>query len=140
MNLDEWRERQQGEEYTLPSGLDVRLKRVALLDLVQGGKIPQTLTAPVAEIIKRKPDAAVELADLEKFGGVLDLVAEACIVGPEGLSVKELPAADKQEIFNWANTPAGKLRPFRRQQNGDVESPFAVGDVLPPAQPGRRGH
>jgi hypothetical protein len=37
----------------------------------------------------------------------------------------------KQAIFNWANQAAGKLEPFRRQQNGDVESPFVVGDVPP---------
>lgn len=139
MNLEEWRARQAGEEFTLPSGLDVRLKRVALLDLVQGGKIPQTLHAPVAEMMKRKPDAGVELADLEKFGGVLDLVARACLVEPADLDVAELPAADKQEIFNWANQMAGKLQPFRRQPDGDVESAFAVGDVQPAAQRGRRG-
>jgi hypothetical protein len=113
---------------------------VALLDLVQGGKIPQTLEAPVAEMLKRKPDAAVELADLQKFGAVLDLVAGACLVEPAGLDVAELPAADKQEIFNWANTAAGKLRPFRPEQDATVESPFAVGDVQPAAKPDRRGH
>jgi hypothetical protein len=140
MNLEEWRAAQAGEAYTLPSGLDVRLKRVALLDLVQGGKIPQTLEAPVAEMLKRKPDAAVELADLQKFGAVLDLVAGACLVEPAGLDVAELPAADKQEIFNWANTAAGKLRPFRPEQDATVESAFAVGDVQPAAKPDRRGH
>ena len=138
MNLEEWRARQAGEEFTLPSGLDVRLKRVALLDLVQGGKIPQTLHAPVAQMLKRKPDAGVELADLERFGGVLDLVARACIVEPEGLDVAELSAADKQEIFIWASSATGKLQPFRRQQSGDVESAFVVGDVQPPAERGRR--
>lgn len=139
MNLEQWRARQAGEDFTLPSGLDVRLKRVSLLDLVQGGRIPQTLHAPVAEMMKRKPDAGVELADLEKFGGVLDLVAAACLVGPDGLDVAELPAADKQAIFNWANEAAGRLQPFRPQQNGDVESAFAVGDVQPAAQRDRRG-
>lgn len=135
MNLDEWRARQQtGEAFTLPSGLDVRLRKVALLDLVQGGQIPQTLHAPVAEMMKRKPDAAVELADLEKFGAVLDLIAQACIVEPQGLDVAELPTADKQEIFNWANAAAGKLQPFRPEQNGSVESAFAVGDAPPEAQ------
>lgn len=135
MNLQEWRARQSGgEAFTLPSGLDVRLKKVALLDLVHGGQIPQTLQAPVAEILKRKPDAAVELADLEKFGKVLDLVAKACIVEPEGLDVSELPVADKQEIFNWANGAAGKLQSFRQQQNGSVESAFSVGDAPPEAK------
>jgi len=141
MNLQEWRARQQqGEAFTLPSGLDVRLKRVALLDLVQGGQIPQTLKAPVAELMKRKPDQTPDLADIEKFGGVLDMVARACIVEPEGLEPEELPAADKQAIFNWANQATGKLEPFRPEQNGVVESPFAVGDVSPAAQRGNRGH
>ena len=140
MKLEQWRARQQaGEAFTLPSGLEVRLKRVALLDLVQGGQIPQTLHAPVAEMMKRKPDATVEIADLEKFGKVLDLIAAACIVEPEGLDPAELPAADKQEIFNWANQAAGKLEPFRPQQNGVVESPFVVGDAPPAAKSDRRG-
>jgi len=141
MNLEEWRVRQQtGEAFTLPSGLDVRLKRVALLDLVQGGQIPQTLKAPVAELMKRKPDQTPDLADIEKFGGVLSMVARACIVEPTDLDVSELPAADKQAIFEWANQAAGKLEPFRQQQNGVVESPFAIGDVSPAAQRDRRGH
>lgn len=132
MNLAEWRARQQeGEAFTLPSGLEVRLKRVALLDLAHAGQIPTTLRAPVAEMLKRKADQAVDLGDMEKFGAVLDLVAAACIVAPDGLSVQELPSADKQAILQWTNQPAGKLEPFRRQQNGDVESSFAVGDVPP---------
>ena len=133
MNLAEWRARQQeGEAFTLPSGLEVRLKKVALIDLAQAGQIPTTLRAPVAEMLKRKPDQAVDLADVEKFGQVLNIVVAACIAEPADLKPEELPSFDKQTIFNWANQPAGKLEPFRRQQNGDVESPFVVGD-LPPA-------
>jgi len=141
MNLQEWRtKREAGEAFTLPSGLDVRLKRVALMDLVQGGQIPQTLKAPVGELMKRKPDQTPDLSDLEKFGGVLDLIAAACLVEPEGLEAAELPAADKQAIFDWANQGAGRLEPFRPQQNGTMESAFAVGDVSPAAQRGRGGH
>lgn len=133
MNLAEWRARQQqGEAFTLPSGLEVRLKKVALIDLAQAGQIPSTLRAPVAEMLKRKPDQALDLGDVEKFGQVLDVVCKACIVAPAELDVAELGSFDKQVIFNWANQPAGKLEPFRRQQSGDVESPFVVGD-LPPA-------
>jgi len=135
MNLEEWRARQQqGEAFTLPSGLDVRLKKVALLDLAQAGQIPTTLRAPVAEMLKRKPDQTVDLADVEKFGQVLDIVCKACIVEPAELKPEELRSHDKTVIFNWANQPAGKLEPFRRQQNGDVESPFVVGDLPPAAQ------
>ena len=137
MNLEQWRARQQeGEAFTLPSGLDVRLKKVALLDLAHGGQIPTDLRAPVAEMLKRKPGAAVELADLEKFGGVLDLVAGACIVGPDGLTAAELLSADKQAIFNWANQAAARLEPFRAEQGASVESAFAVGDVQPASKRG----
>jgi len=133
MNLAEWRARQQeGEAFTLPSGLEVQLKKVTLIDLAQAGQIPATLRTPVAEMLKRKPDQALDLNDVEKFGQVLDVICKACIVAPAELDVTELGSFDKQAIFNWANLPAGKLEPFRRQQSGDVESAFVVGD-LPPA-------
>lgn len=133
MNLAEWRARQQqGEAFTLPSGLEVRLKKVALIDLAQAGQIPTTLRAPVAEMLKRKPDQSIDLADVEKFGQVLDMVCQACIVEPAELDVAELGSFDKQAVFNWANQVAGRLEPFRHQPNGSVESPFTVGD-LPPA-------
>jgi hypothetical protein len=130
MNLAKWRARQQqGEAFTLPSGLTVQLKRVALMELAHGGQIPTTLRVPVAEMLKRRPDQAVDLGDLEKFGAVMTLVAGACLVGPEGLTVAELPSADVQAIFEWANRPAGKLEPFRPEPGTGVESSFAVGDL-----------
>lgn len=135
MNLQEWRARQAGgEAFTLPSGLDVRLKRVSLVDLVHGGQIPQTLRAPVAEMTKRRPDQTVSLDDLEKYIPVLDLLAIACIVEPVGLDVAELPHADKEAIFRWANTAAQALQPFRGEQSADVESAFSVGDAPPEAK------
>ena len=134
MNLAEWRARQQeGEAFTLPSGLEVRLKKVALMDLAAAGQIPTTLRAPVAEILKRKVDQPLDLSDVEKFAQVLDVVCKACIIAPAELTLAELGSFDKQAIFNWANQPAGKLEPFRRQQSGDVESTFTVGDVPPAA-------
>jgi len=130
MNLAEWRARQQqGEAFTLPSGLDVQLKKVALIDLAQAGQIPATLRAPVAEMLKRRPDQPVDLSDVEKFGQVLDIVVKACIVAPAELDVAELSSFDKQTVFNWANQAAGKLEPFRHQPNGSVESAFTVGDL-----------
>jgi len=117
----------------------VRLKKVALLDLVHIGQIPSDLRATVAEMLKRKPDQGIDLTDLEKMGPVLDVVARACITEPAGLDVAELPSGDKQAIFNWANSAAAALRPFRPEQSPDVESAFAVGDVQPAAQRGRRG-
>lgn len=137
MNLAEWRARQQqGEAFTLPSGLDVQLKKVSLMDLAQAGQIPTTLRAPVAEMLKRKPDQPVDLADVEKFGQVLDVVVRACLVEPAELDLAELSGNDKQAIFNWANQVAGKLEPFRSRQSGNVESSFSVGDLSPTTKRG----
>ena len=139
MNLDQWRAQQQeGEAFTLPSGLDVRLKKAAMLDLVQGGQIPADLQTTVGEVLKRKPDQVVNLDDMAKFAAVLNVVAGACILAPAGLTAEELPTADKQAIFNWANSAAAALRPFRPEQSADVESAFAVGDVQPAPQRGGR--
>jgi virulence-associated protein VagC len=121
MNLAEWRARQAGEEYTLPSGLDVKLKQVSLVDLAQGGRIPQTLRAPVDEIMKMREGDRLTVEDLQKFAAVVDLVAE--------LDITELPFGDRQSIFSWANAQADALMPFRRQQGGDVESSFSVGEL-----------
>jgi hypothetical protein len=131
MNLAEWRARQAGEEYTLPSGLDVVLKKVALIDLAQGGKIPQTLRAPVDEMMKSRGMDRVGLEQISEFTAVVDLVATACLAGPEGLTLTELPWADKLAIFTWANAQADKLVPFRREQDGAVESAFVVGELRP---------
>ena len=138
MNLAEWRARQAGEEWTLPSGLDVKLKKVALVDLAQGGKIPQTLRAPVDEMMKLRGNERVGLEEIAGFAAVVDLVATACLAGPEGLTVEELPWADKLAIFTWANAQADKLVPFRREQDGAVESAFAVGELRPETQPNHR--
>ena len=131
MNLAEWRARQAGEEWTLPSGLDVKLKKVALVDLAQGGKIPQTLRAPVDEMMKLRGNERVGLEEIAGFAAVVDLVATACLAGPDGLDIKELPWADKLAIFTWANAQADKLVPFRREQDGAVESAFSVGELRP---------
>ena len=131
MNLAEWRARQAGEEWTLPSGLDVKLKKVALVDLAQGGKIPQTLRAPVDEMMKFKGTDRVGLENITDFAAVVDLVVSSCLVGPEGLTAEELPWDDKMAIFKWANQTADKLVPFRREPDGAVESAFAVGELRP---------
>ncbi len=139
MDLQQWRARQAGEAYILPSGLDVRLKKVSMIDLAQGGKIPQTLHAPVNELMKRDTKAGVSIEGIAEFRAVLDLVVGACMVEPADLDVSELPWDDKLAIFNWANAPAEKLVPFRREQDGAVESAFTVGELRPEAQPNHRG-
>lgn len=124
MNLDEWRKAQAGEEATLPSGLDVTLRKIMLIDLAKAGKIPETLRPAVDAMIARGggKDKPMTLADLEEFANVVDVVAAACIVAPEGLQVAELPWPDRQAIFQWANEASANLQMFRKQQASALEA------------------
>jgi len=134
MKLSEWRQKQAGEEYTLPSGLDVKLRRVSMLDLAQRGEIPETIRPAVDEFVARGKDNRVGVAEIQQFGEVVDLVARACLVEPAELDISELPFSDRQAIFAWANEQAASLARFRGQPNGAVETTFAVGELPPDAK------
>jgi len=132
MQLEEWRARQAaGEEAVLPSGLEIVVKRVGVMDLAEKGDIPQSLQ-PQIEKLMATPNGqvrTVKLEEFKEFAGVINLVVGACILAPAELEVKELPMFDRLAIFTWANEPGEKLKPFRRQQEGAVETAFAVGEL-----------
>ena len=139
MNLSEWRQKQAGEEFTLPSGLDVKLRKVSMMDLAQRGSIPETIRPAVDEFITRGKDGKIGLSDIQQFGEVIDLVTRSCLVEPTDLDIDELTWSDKQAIFAWANEQAAGLARFRGQPNGAVETAFAVGE-LPPTTKQLSGH
>lgn len=118
MNLEQWRkQRQNGEDAQLPSGLTVQLRQVSMIDLASKGQIPQTVKPQIDALMQGggKLDR-MSLDAVGKFIGVIDLVVGACLAGPEGLQVDELTYQDKIAIFNWANEMTGKLEPFRQKQ------------------------
>lgn len=118
MRLEEWRaKRQAGEQATLPSGLEVTLRKVNLLELAKRGGIPQTLQ-PLAEqaLQGKRALTLTELAEIDEMAGI---VAGACIVAPADLDPSELDFTDKMAIFQWANSGAATLS-FRRQKQGDT--------------------
>lgn len=122
MNLEEWRKSQAGTEADLPSGLEVVVKRVALIDLAKAGKIPETLRPTVDSMMARKAEKPMTLADLEQFAEVVDLVVGAALVGPEGISVAELPFSDRMAIYQWASQEGAALNSFRTKQDGALEA------------------
>lgn len=142
MQLDEWRAlRAQGEAATLPSGLEVRLRRVSAFDLATQGRVPQELRPQLDHILQQERSTkAVSLEEFTEFAELIDLVCAACIAAPEGLDAKELSYEDRLAIFMWANEVSGKLKIFRQPEVKPVESAFAVGDVRPATQrvPGAR--
>jgi hypothetical protein len=138
MKLDEWRAlRQDGEDATLPSGLDVRLRRVSVLDLAQSGQIPQTLRPKIEELIKN-PNRQIGLNEMSELAEVVDLVAARCLAGPEGLNVGELPWADRLAIYQWANEASGRLETFRQQTGKPVGTTFDIGELRAKAERGPR--
>lgn len=131
MNLQEWRKQQrEGEAVTLPSGLEVKLKRVSVLELVRLGKIPETLRPQVDQSLKSGALTEMNLKTFEQFAEIVALVCAACLADEQGgLTVEELPWGDQQEIFEWANKPAGKLATFRGQPAQPVDAALAGVDV-----------
>lgn len=130
MNLEEWRAKQKGgEPLTLPSGLDVQLRKVMLLDLVQQGKIPSTLRAQVDKMMKAGKNENMSLEGFEKYSEAVTEVCRACLAAPEGLDVDELMWTDKLAIWEWANAPSAKLATFRAKQAEPVDVALAGGDV-----------
>ncbi|CAG0933640.1 hypothetical protein TFLX_03149 [Thermoflexales bacterium] len=135
-NLKAWR---SGEEYLLPGGLEVRLRRATLLDLVAQGKIPQTLTGPTEELIN---NGQFKIARYQEFAPVLDLLARACIVYPpigdvpddDHLSVAELGQDDKMAIYEWASQEVAPLRKFRAAETEPVESVRDGAGIRPEAE------
>ena len=143
MKLDEWRAMQAGgEEATLPSGLEIRVKYVSVLDLALAGAIPQTLAGKVEQIMKGGQVRSINLKEFKEFAELNNLVCAECIVSPgrDELEVTELPYLDRVSVFNWANQ-AKRLEPFRRQQSAAVESALDSDDVREPAiqHPGANG-
>ena len=130
LNLDEWRNRQtKGEDAELPSGLVVQIKYASLLDLALAGKIPQTLAGKVEQIVTGGQVRNVSLKEFGDYAEIIDIVCAACIVGPEGLEVGELPYLDRVSIFNWANDAAVRLKTFRGKSDRAVE-PLLNGNLV----------
>ena len=130
LTLEEWRKRQtQGEDAELPSGLVVQIKYASLLDLALAGQIPQTLASKVEQVVTGGQVRNLSLKEFGEYAEIIDIVCRACIVGPEGLEVEELPYLDRVSIFNWANDAAVRLKTFRRKPNGTVE-PLLNGNLV----------
>ena len=120
-NLAAWRAQRQ-QSITLPSGLPVTLRKVALADIAASGKIPDTLAGQVDALMSAADDAGgtLDVKALAGFGGVVDLVVRAALISPplsdtpdgEHLSLSEIPFTDKIEIFSWAQQEVAQVAAF----------------------------
>jgi len=129
MNLNEWRKKRK-ETLTLPTGLEVEVKRVSLLDLLARGQIPNTLFGQIEALMQETP--VIQLEDFPRYAETLDILCLACILNPpvavqgdeQHLGLDELDTADKIAIFTWANRGAEQLAPFLPQPgSGEPAAP-----------------
>lgn len=134
MDLKAWREKRKGERKMLPSGLDVTLRRVDLLDLAVQGGIPAPLMKAADKMLI---GTNVEVKDFENAEPVINLVVKACLVDPvvgdesdeNQVGVRELPVQDRLAIYNWANSGVAQLQDFRGEE-GAAPEPAPVGRNL----------
>jgi hypothetical protein len=134
MNLEEWRKaRAEGEVFTLPSGLEVRLRKITALDLVLTGAVPTTLYAVADKYIA--DTGGIDAEKFREFEPMINAVCEACFVEPRivdarqehsgmttGLLVTEIPIEDRMAVFEWSNSVSGALRKFRGEQAAVVDA------------------
>jgi len=144
MNLQEWRER--GEDVVLPSGLEMQLRPVNVLDLAMSGKIPAPLMEKLQPLVSDGgkelemslevfTDLAPALNELAKLAAVEPKVADE--PGENYLGVEEMPAMDRLFIFKWAHEAAGGagLAKFRPGQEQPVVAAQPGDDVRDEAEP-----
>ena len=130
MNLEEWRkQRAVGTVMVLPSGLEVTLKKVAVLDLAERGNIPLQLRPKLEKMLTSGTARVVTLEDFQQHSEVVNLACAACLMAPEELDVMELPYGDRLAIFQWANEVTTALQPFRGEQDAAVAAAFNGGHV-----------
>lgn len=132
---------EEGVPIPMPSGIEVLVRPVTPDGLLRAGKVPDTLTPLVMEILyERNADKINNILDefvkkpresleetLEMLGS-LDVVARASLVNPDQVSL--LTFTDRGFLFRLAFLPAEVLSRFRRKQAGNVDG-VDQGEPLP---------
>lgn len=119
------------QELTLPSGIQVWVRDVSMMDLMLTGRLPEA----IMEFADEAGKAGQKQIDLKKivksgndFNIMLNAVVQSCVVEPpiaehgdeEHLGLDEINGDDKMAIFNWVNREVEQLRPFREGEGEPV--------------------
>lgn len=135
MNLQELREKRakqknEGERGVLPSGLEVVLRPIKMIDFVMQGEIPQDLF-PAIEKQMNGGKAPNTVAEIRQYGRLAKVVALAAIKEPEGVTEDDLDADDAMFVFNLVSAGTQEMwSRFRQEQTRVVESSPSSDGVL----------
>ncbi len=116
-------------DLTLPeSGIEIKAKKISLIDMAERGGLPDTLSQLVSDQAtadgKVKIDVGSILDQIEDVAGLYNGMCLAGIIYPplaeesdeDHLGVREIPFNDRQWFFNWCNGEATALTQFRDEQ------------------------
>lgn len=101
-----------------------RLRRPSMLALAKTGKIPNTLLITANNLFSGKGVKNEEEDAMKEVFGVIDIMAEACLLDPTYQQLKEigLELTDEQMMFIFSYSQQGvkALEPFRGESANRV--------------------
>jgi hypothetical protein len=120
-NLAEWRvSMARPHDLVLPSGLEVKVRDISLVDLLLAGEIPNTLESfgDIPDVTKPNE---ISREQIEKSSDIMNMVVTAVLLEPKvgdtpdetHVTLAELRFADKNYILEYVNRDANAVRPFR---------------------------
>ena len=126
----EWRRlREEGEVVELPSGHVACLRPLSLLSLMERGKVPDTLSGVVSQLIVKGDKPAATLETYQDFAELISWVCRVSFIEPRivddpkednEIGIDDVNFEDRVFVFNWAQKEVQFLMPFRPEPGGDV--------------------
>lgn len=133
----EWRAGISGYQILPSSGNVIRLKHIGIMELIEQGRIPQTLSAAAVQVAGTGLKTQTE-KQLKEYIRIVNISVCACATEPrvvqrpvkrveggqeetdwdspppeDALYIDELPFVDREQIFKWACGLSSRLQPFR---------------------------
>lgn len=118
----EYRKRQrEGEWWTTPGGLKLRIRRISLFSMVAAGAIPTPLTAQAEEMISKTVNV---VESMTKFKPVMQAAMKAAVLEPKivdedvleaddtRINVNEIDNDDLLATYLWLQSAPGTLLRF----------------------------
>lgn len=103
--------------------IHVRVQRLSILGLCQGGEIPNQLLGVARKLFYQED---IQKIDLKEYGKVIDIICENTLVDPSMAQLKEanLKLTDEQKFELWAYSQRGVegLKSFRKVTKSTVDN------------------
>lgn len=120
--LDEWKKKLEGVDFTLPSGLEVKLRPATVTDFLLSGEVPDTLT-PMLKILDGSANSSEDeyLELMIKIAPLVNAIAAFVTIEPkfslepkgDETDIMVMPGDDRLFIFNMVMGQGDDLKPFR---------------------------